>query len=147
MTRHTLTAVVIAVLLLAGCGDADDTAASTPTSSPTATATATDPATDPTPTEEPDVAASPSTVSTTLGLVEVEGGCVVIDVDGVQHQLIAAPDADVVIDSGNGVVADTSGTVIARVGDPIVVAGAVDPGMMTFCQVGPVFVADSVTAG
>jgi hypothetical protein len=79
-----------------------------------------------------------------LDVVEVEGGCTVLDVDGTTYLLTAAPEADLAIDPANGVVATAAGEVIAERGDRITVDGSVDPGIITFCQVGPVLIATSV---
>ncbi|MEE8601801.1 hypothetical protein [Euzebya tangerina] len=77
----------------------------------------------------------------TLELVEVEGGCLVLDVDGEQYEVLADPSSELAVDARNGVVADASGSEIASAGDEVTVEGAIDPGMATFCQVGtPLFV-------
>jgi hypothetical protein len=82
----------------------------------------------------------------TLGVEDLEGGCIYVEVDGQKYELLAGPDAALAMDAGNGVVADAQGNVIARAGDTITVQGALDPGISTFCQIGPVLMATSVTA-
>lgn len=89
----------------------------------------------------------PNPVTGTLDRVDVEGGCTVLVVDGASYELVAAPGASVAIDPANGVVASTDGDVIAEVGDTITVTGEIDPGLMSFCQVGPILAAEDITAG
>lgn len=155
-----LTVCLVVMLLLGACADADTTAGAGSEATEAAT-TAPDPSSgEPTPDEASDAptadgsetpvadagASRPDRVTGTLGLEDVEGGCTTLTVDGERYELIADPDADIVIDSGNGVIATTDGEEIAQAGDTITVEGAVDTGMMTFCQIGPVFVAEAVTA-
>lgn len=149
-----------ALLLAAACAPAEDPAAG-PT--PTPTGPAADPTGEGTPEEEgtpddPDRDAASSDPGTspagvgqlrgTLGGSDIEGGCVWLDAeDGTRYELVPAPDAEIRIDSGNLLVVDPAGDVVAEVGDEVVVEGQTDPGLMTFCQVGePLVVTDVVQA-
>lgn len=81
----------------------------------------------------------------TLETVDVESGCLVLIVDGVQYELQAAPDAELAVDAANGLVVDAEGNELATAGDDVTVDGALDPGIATFCQVGPVLFVTEVT--
>ncbi len=158
--RHPLPHVVllmVVALLLSACASADDAASvEDPVEGTVEPTDATPGDSTPTPTDdadgmerpEPDMTADVRLPATgTLGLSEVEGGCVFVEIDGDRYELLADTGADVAVDPANGVIADAAGEVIARAGEEITVDGTVDPGIVTFCQIGPVLVADSITAG
>lgn len=167
MTRRPAAMCVMLALLVAACGDATtsgDAVSATGTSpspiEPT-TAFATPDAVQQTPSAGPAVDPDPSTegetlqfdqkelalpATGTLGVENLEGGCIYLEVDGQKYELLAGPDAALAMDAGNGVVADAEGNVIAQAGDTITVEGALDPGIATFCQIGPVLMATSVAA-
>lgn len=157
-------ALLLGALLLGACADADPVGGAVgtgagATAAPATTAPDGDPAADEATEDAPagdqateDVAggsgaALPDAVTGTLGREDVEGGCISLTVDGTVYELVAAPGAAVVIDGGNGVIATTDGAVVASVGDEVTVSGAVDEGLMTFCQIGPVLAVGEVTAG
>lgn len=139
--------------------------ATTDPAQPTATAAPSEPAataapsqpkattapSEPTASEEPSVLPGMASKSTALGEIltgtlggdaALEGGCTWLEFEGERVQVVY-PD-------GYRATADPleltgpDGTVIARGGDKVTVTGAPDPGMATFCQVGPVFTADMV---
>lgn len=144
-TLPSLLVVVVALLLLGACaGDAgtDDPTEPPPTSAPTD-----DMAREDLPVADGSPGALSLPATGVLGVADVEGGCTYVEIEDERYQLMAGPDADVVVDPANGVVASTDGEVIAGPGDTVIVDGQVDPGMMTFCQIGPVLVASGVEAG
>lgn len=155
MTRPLLLLALLA-LLAGGCaGQGDDVAVGGGGPSEAATGDPEDGTGEEAPADEPSeavdtaapAASLPNPVTGTLDRVDVEGGCTVLVVDGATYELVAAPGARVAIDPANGVVADTEGTVIAEVGDTITVTGAIDPGLMSFCMVGPILAVEDVAAG
>ncbi|MGI9019075.1 MAG: hypothetical protein ACR2HR_18565 [Euzebya sp.] len=157
MARHPLPVAVALVMILAGCAASDtavtDPGSADPTTSSSSTASrpsaAASSAAAPSPLERDDAAFNGSVqlpATGVLGVEDIEGGCVFVEVDGRRYELIASPDADLAIDPGNVVVADSQGTVIARAGDTITVDGQIDPGVVTFCQIGPVLVATDIQA-
>ena len=90
----------------------------------------------------------PEPLTGTLGLENVEGGCAFLEASGQRYELIAGPDATIVLDEGSGAITDgEGGDVIAEVGDTITVDGAIDPGTASFCQSGQVLLVESITAG
>lgn len=159
MTRPLLILALLA-LLAAGCagqdgdiavgeGGASEVATTEAGDDPEADddATADAPSADGTAAPDGPAESLPNPVTGTLDRVDVEGGCTVLVVDGEDYELVAAPGASVAIDPANGVVASTDGDVIAEVGDTITVTGEIDPGLMSFCQVGPILAVEDVTAG
>lgn len=163
MIRPHVIASVLVALALAACGDAastgDNVSAADPTAAPEPTATTVMTSEPAPPSDLPterqpldfdeeskqDELSLPATG--TLGVEDLEGGCVYVEIDGERYELLAGPDSGLAMDAGNGVVADAQGEVLARAGDQITVDGALDPGMATFCQIGPVLMATTVEAG
>ena len=156
MTRPLLILALLA-LLAAGCAGQDgDVAVGAGGPSEVATTDPADGSADEAVTDEPSEEGTaapdgpaeslPNPVTGTLDRVDVEGGCTVLVVDGETYELVAAPGASVAIDPANGVVASTDGDVIAEVGDTITVTGEIDPGLVSFCQVGPILAVEDVTA-
>ena len=97
----------------------------------------------PTEPSEPDAAAT-SLEGELGGDARLEGGCAWIDAQGKRYQVEYPQGYAVHLEPVRLVGPD--GEVVAEAGDTLRVTGAVVDGVMTTCQVGPVFRATSVEA-
>jgi hypothetical protein len=137
---------VIALLgaaLLAGCGEAD--------TGDTMSASEPDPTeASPLPVEPEggigDGAGPPSEgeqlVGTLGGNAELEGGCAWVEAGGTRYEVRYPSGYEVRFEPLQLLGPD--GEVVAEEGDEVTVTGAVDAEMMSFCQVGEIFVATAV---
>ncbi len=147
---HVIVVCLAAAMVLTACASADVATESAATQEPSESVGSETASAEPDMTrEEPDPGGTAVSfpATGTLGVDDIEGGCVYVEIDGTRYELLAGTGADIAVDPANGVVAAADGTVIARTGEMITVDGAVDPGIVTFCQMGPVLVATDVTAG
>lgn len=148
----TAVAALALVALLAACGEADMASPSDPTATPEPTAEPTEVETLPVEPDEGigDGAVPPGRSVELRGVLggdaQLEGGCAWVDGDdGVRYEVQYPEGFEVRFDPVEVVGPD--GAVVATDGDEVVVVGAVGDGMMSFCQVGTIFVAEDVTAG
>ena len=139
----------VVALLLAACSSA--AAPSVPSASPAATpsvspsAAASEALLSPALTPESRPPAKGELLSGTLGFTEIEGGCSYLEAgDGTRYQVLY-PDG-YAIDRSSGDLTGPAGAIVAPLGAELQLRGAVDPEMVTICQIGPVFRASEVVA-
>ena len=100
-------------------------------------------------TPEPDLSTtSPAlgagaTITGTLSVEGVEGGCVVLEADDGERYEVIWPDGWQV--SSQLEIVNADGEVVADAGDPITVAGEVADDMASICQIGQIFEATEVS--
>lgn len=143
MTHRSSVAAVL-VLLLAACSSA-----AAPSASPAATPSvrpSADPGDDPrSPTLTP-ASASPAKgelLSGTLGFDGIEGGCSYVEaVDGTRYQVLYPQ--GFAVDPSSGDLLGPDGAVVVPLGAELQLRGAVDPEMVSICQIGPIFRASEV---
>ncbi len=128
--------------LLAGCGEAEEVAVDPTEPPPSATD---EPTTQPS--ADPSEDASGTTlVGTFGGDPDLEGGCAWVEAaDGSRYEVEYPAGYEVRFDPLELVGPD--GEVMAGEGDQVRLTGAVDPDLMSFCQIGEIFVATSVEGG
>ena len=136
LARQTSVVLValLCTLLLAACGQSEEAADVDPPQPETE---------DTGPTAEPTGAGT--LVGTLGGDPGLEGGCAwVRRSDGTRYEVQYPAGYEVTFDPLELVGPD--GQVVAVEGDELTLTGAVDPGMMSFCQIGEIFVATAVEA-
>lgn len=149
MTHQSPLAAAAVALLLVACSSA--AAPSVPTASPPAkpsvspSADAGDALRSPTLTPVSPSPAKGELLSGRLGFDGIEGGCSYVEAsDGTRYQVLY-PEG-YAIDRSSGDLTGPAGAVVAPLGADLQLRGAVDPGMVTICQIGPVFRASEVLA-
>ena len=149
MTHRSTLAVATMALLLAACSSA--AAPSVPSASPPATpsvssaANVSDAVSSATLTPESPAPARDELLSGTLGFDGIEGGCSYVEAsDGTRYQVLY-PEG-YAIDRSSGDLTGPGGAVVVPLGADLQLRGAVDPEMVTICQIGPVFRASEVVA-
>lgn len=149
MRRITITMSVLLALLLSACGADSATTVSEPSDAPTEVATEDAADSDDMTDVVEDMSEADRVMGPFAGVLggdaELEGGCTWVDVDGERYELVAADGAPFTIDPDDGIV-DADGTVIAAIGDAISVDGEIDESMLSFCQIGPILTAASITS-
>ncbi len=129
MRRHSAFVLVAVAVSLTACGGAGSGAGSDGSTTPATTASTTPPP--PTYPDDPSVTTGPDrsrrvTATGTVGVADVEGGCLTMTILGQGYQLIG----------------EVAGL---REGAEVTVTGYADPTIATTCQVGPAFVVLSST--
>lgn len=85
----------------------------------------------------------PMTLTGTLGMLAVEGGCPYLENDkGTRYEVIYRDGW--YVDKSTGELIDPTGDVSARPGDTVTVRGEIATDMASICQIGPIFRADEV---
>lgn len=85
----------------------------------------------------------PMTLTGTLGILNVEGGCSYLENDkGTRYEVLFPTGWDV--DKSTGELIDPTGDVSATAGDTVTVKGEIATDMASICQIGPIFRADQV---
>lgn len=129
--RALLILTLAIATLTAACAPADDGGQANPTLGATPPAGS-----------EPAPAEGDTITGTLAGDPDLEGGCVWVE-DGSTRWQVQWPDGYTVSTDPIGV-KGPDGIDIAE-GDKVTVTGSDEPGVMTTCQVGPVWIATSVT--
>jgi hypothetical protein len=80
-----------------------------------------------------------------LGVAEVEGGCPYLEtVDGTRYEVIYPNGWQ--LDRAAMQLRDPGGTLVAAAGDTVTIRGEVATGMVSTCQIGPIFQATEVVS-
>ena len=80
-----------------------------------------------------------------LGISEVEGGCPYLEAaDGTRYEVIYPNGWQ--LDRAAMQLRDPGGTLVAAAGDTVTVRGQVATGMVSTCQIGPIFQATEVVS-
>jgi hypothetical protein len=132
-----LALLLAAMLLLAACGD-DGAEAPLPEGAPE------DEADDPAAGTQLNDAELTSLTGMLRANGELEGGCAWIETDGGQYDIDWPEGYTVDFAADPITLTGPDGETVATIGDQLTVEGAVNPDVMTICQVGPVFEATSV---
>jgi hypothetical protein len=80
-----------------------------------------------------------------LGISEVEGGCPYLEAaDGTRYEVIYPNGWQ--LDRASMQLRDPAGTLVAAAGDVVTIRGQVASGMVSTCQIGPIFQATEVVS-
>lgn len=147
MAHRSILAAAVVAMLLAACSSAaapstpSASPAATPSVSPSAAASEALPSAALTPESRPPAKGEP--LSGRLGFTEIEGGCSYVETaDGTRYQVLYPQ--DFAIDPSNGDLTGPDGAVVVPLGGELQLRGAVDPEMVSICQIGPIFRASEV---
>lgn len=82
-------------------------------------------------------------ISGTLGFDGIEGGCSYVEAaDGTRYQVLYPQ--GFAVDPSNGDLTGPDGAVVVPLGATLQLRGAVDPELVSTCQIGPIFRASEV---
>jgi hypothetical protein len=143
---RTLSFLLVTAVLLAGCNGRGAGPTDTPQPTSSAAPTLPSPNTAPpkvSPTlhidKPPDDEVT--TISGTLGFDSIEGGCAYLDAETKVRYEVLYPSGWKVDGSA---LRNADGEAVARIGDSITLRGKVENGMVSICQIGPIFRATEV---
>ena len=166
MSRSMIMLTALLLALVAACGESadddvvlddptedatpepDETPEETPEPEPTEDADDEEPEMSPSPEAEDGHTPRPGSDMEITGVLggdpSLEGGCVWVDADDGNRYEVMWPDG-YEADRETGELQDADGELVASGGDEVTVAGQVAEDMMSICQVGIIFQAESVT--